>query len=230
MISSELNCLFVHVPKVAGQSIEEFFMQQLGLDYMNRDHRRTLLMYRNYDPALGTERLAHLAASEYVDCGFVDQQTFDDLYKFSFVRNPWTRLLSEYLYRNYLHHRSFRHFVLKGLPRPDWKDEYRHVMPQYDMLYKDGELLVDFVGRFETLPADFEQVCQVLGLENTGLAHRNTSEKRSRRLRRGVRNLLFLNGENGKQTLADYYDDDTREAVARIYRKDIETFGYEYPG
>jgi hypothetical protein len=186
-------------------------------------------MYRNRDPSRGTERLAHLSASEYVDCGYIESHEFQKLFKFSFVRNPWARILSEYLYRNYLHHRSFREFVLRRMPRPGWDDEYRHVMPQYDMLYKNGRLLVDYVGRFESLQADFDHVCRQLGIEDSTLPHRNKSEKKSRALRRKARNWLFFNGENSKRTLSDYYDEETRQAVAEYYRKDIETFGYVYP-
>ena len=35
MICRELNCLFVHIPKAAGRSIEAFFMQRLGMDRDN---------------------------------------------------------------------------------------------------------------------------------------------------------------------------------------------------
>lgn len=230
MICREFHCLFVHIPKAAGQSVEQFFMDRVGLDWDSDEDRRKFLMYRNRDRSRGTERLAHLAAAEYVDCGYIGQAEFDRLYKFTFVRNPWARILSEYRYRNYFHHRSFREFVLRRMPSPGWDDDYRHVMPQYDMLHKDGRLLVDFVGRFENLQADFDRVCGQLGIEDSRLPHRNKSAKVSRDLKRKVRNWLFLNGENGKHRLAEYYDDETREAVAEYYRKDIETFGYTFPG
>ena len=229
MICREYNCLFVHIPKAAGQSIEQFFMDRLGLDW-DRD-REQMLLQANNDPGCGTEKLAHLSASEYVDCGYLSREAFDSLFKFSFVRNPWARLLSEYRYRNYFHHRSFRDFVLNRMPPPGRDDKYRHVMPQFDMLHDaDGRLLVDFVGRFETLQADFDRVCERLGLADSQLPHRNPSDKKSRDLRRRLRNWLYRNGENSLRGLDDFYDDETREAVARYYRQDIEAFGYEYPG
>lgn len=227
MICRELNCLFVHVPKTAGQSVEQFFMDllQLGWD----EDREALLLQSNTDPGCGTEKLAHLAATEYVACGHLSQEDFARFFKFSFVRNPWSRILSEYRYRNYFHHRSFRDFVLNKLPEPGWDDKYRHVMPQYDMLYDaQGKLLVDFVGRFETLQQDFDQVCEQLGIADRQLPHRNKSDKKSRDLKRKFRNLLFMNGENRHKSMADFYDDETRAAVADYYRKDIETFGYEF--
>jgi hypothetical protein len=119
--------------------------------------------------------------------------------------------------------------VLNKLPEPGWDDKYRHVMPQYDMLHdNNGELLVDFVGRFESLQQDFDKVCEHLGIEESQLPHRNRSDKKSRDLKRKTRNWLFANGENQLRSLADFYDDETREAVAEYYRKDIEAFGYGF--
>lgn len=227
MICREYNCLYVHIPKTAGQSIEQFFMDRLDLDW-DKD-REALLLQGNDDRSRGTEKLAHLSASEYVDDGFLSREDFDSLFKFSFVRNPWTRILSEYRYRNYFQHRSFRDFVLNKLPQPGWDDQYRHVMPQYDMLHDaQGHLLVNFVGRFESLDQDFTEVQKRLGLDGNRLPHRNRSDKKSRDLKRKIRNILFMNGENRLQSMADFYDDETRNAVAEYYRKDIETFGYEF--
>lgn len=227
MICREYNCLYVHIPKTAGQSIEQFFMDRLDLDW-DKD-REALLLQGNDDRSRGTEKLAHLSASEYVDDGFLSREDFDSLFKFSFVRNPWTRILSEYRYRNYFQHRSFRDFVLNKLPQPGWDDQYRHVMPQYDMLHDaQGNLLVNFVGRFESLDQDFTEVRKRLGLDGNRLPHRNRSDKKSRDLKRKIRNILFMNGENRLQSMADFYDDETRNAVAEYYRKDIETFGYEF--
>ena len=229
MICREFNCLFVHVPKTAGQSIEQFFCDLLHLDWDSEADRRQLLLQANDDPSRGTEKLAHLSASEYVDDGYIPAAEFDGLYRFSFVRNPYRRIVSEYLYRNYFHHRSFSDFVLNRLPEPGWDDKYRHVMPQYDMLHdSSGKLLVDFVGRFEDLKADFDRVCAKLGIEDSSLPHRNKSDKASRNARRRLRNLVWLNGENRKKKWSDYYDETTLAAVTELYRNDIETFGYQF--
>ena len=203
-------------------------MDRRGLD--KEQGREALYLQTNRDPALGTEKLSHLSANEYVRCGHISAEKFARYFTFSFVRNPWTRLLSEYRYRNYFRHFSFRDFVLNKLPKPNWDDKYRHVMPQYDMLHDaEGKLLVDFVGRYETLQQDFETVCQHLKIGDAVLSHRNPSDKRSRNLKRRVRNTLYRNGENDLRTLGDYYDSETRDAVAAYYRRDIETFGYAYP-
>lgn len=229
MICRPFNCIFVHIPKAAGRSVEMFFMNKLGLDRENEADRRELLIIDNDDPAKGTEKLSHLSAAEYVQCGHISQQEFSSSYKFSFVRNPWARLVSEYRYRNFLSHRNFKDFVMNKLPPPGRDDKYRHVMPQTEMLYdKTGSLMVNFVGKFETLQQDFDRVCQQLGFDESILPHVNSSDKKSRELRRTLRNLLYRNGENELSRYVDFYDTETREFVTDLYRADIENFGYSF--
>jgi hypothetical protein len=229
MICESFSCIFVHIPKVAGRSIEKFFMNKLNLDRESAECREQLLITDNDDPAKGAEKLTHLSASEYVQCGHLSQTEFDGYYKFSFVRNPWARLVSEYRYRNFLSHKSFKDFVLNKLPAPGWDDKYRHVMPQTEMLCdKNGKLLVDFVGKFERLQADFDRVCEHLGFDESSLSHVNSSDKKSRELKRKTRNFLYRNGENDLRDYVDFYDLETREFVADLYKKDIGNFNYSF--
>lgn len=204
-------------------------MNKLNLDRDNESDRAQLLIIDNDDPAKGTEKLSHLSAAEYVRCGHITQEEFSSAYKFSFVRNPWARIVSEYRYRNFLNHKSFKDFVMNKLPPPGQDDKYRHIMPQKEMLYdKSGNLLVDFVGKFERLQEDFKQVCEHLGFEQSSLPHINSSDKKSRELRRKVRNFLYRNREGEFRNYVDFYDAETREYVSDMYRADIETFDYSF--
>ena len=211
MICRAFECIFVHIPKAAGRSVEMYFMNRLNLDRENEAHREQMLLNDNDDPARGTEKLSHLSAAEYVSCGHISKQDFDRYYKFSFVRNPWSRLVSEYRYRNFLSHKSFKDFVMNKLPNPGWDDKYRHVMSQTEMLYdNNGQLLVDFVGKFETLQQSFDRVCKQLGFAESRLPHINSSDKKSRELRRKARNILHRNKESGLHKYTEFYDIETR--------------------
>jgi len=67
-------------------------------------------------------------------------------------------------------------------------------------------LLVDAVGRFESLEEDFSQICRRLGL-SANLPHANRSSHRDYRF---------------------YYTDRTIEYVADRCRDDISRFGYAF--
>jgi hypothetical protein len=89
-------------------------------------------------------------------------------------------------------------------------------------------LLVDFVGKFERLQADFRQVCAQLGFEECELPHVNSSDKRSRELKRKFRNSLYRNRESELRNYVDFYDAETREFVGDLYRRDVENFAYSF--
>ncbi|NEO38726.1 MAG: sulfotransferase family protein [Moorea sp. SIOASIH] len=214
MLCNDFQCVFVHIPKVAGESIEGFFSSLLGVT------REMLLLRSNRDPKLGPEQLSHLTAQEYVRFGHMTAEQFKSYYKFSFVRNPWKRLASEYIFKRYIDKFEFKDFVFNNFPKPDdYSDASRHVLPQYDFLYdSQGNLLVDFVGRFENLQADFNIVCQKLGIKETQLPHLNSNKQ----------NKIVKGYKQEYKPYLEYYDDETKEFVGKIYKKDIETFGYRF--
>ena len=75
------------------------------------------------------------------------------------------------------------------------------------MIYsKDGELLVNFVGRYETLNEDFETICSHIGI-STSLPTLNVSKTRP---------------------YQSYYNEDTRELVRQTFDTDVSFFEYSY--
>lgn len=239
MICKDYQCIFVHIPKTAGQSIEHFFLNLLGLTWQTRS---PLLLRPNSDPQLGPPTLAHLKASEYVSCGHVIQEDFDSYFKFSFVRNPWVRLLSHYNYRRrhgFYAGIDFKTFLFKHFPEPSWNDLYIHTVPQYDFLFdEDGNQLVDFIGRFENLQKDFDEVCQQLGIQQNTLPRVNVSATQTshsfpgkmKLLLKKISNKLHLKKQKAKNThsYVESYDDESREFVENLYKRDIETFKYSF--
>jgi len=226
MYCQEYNCLFVHIPKTAGKSIESYFLGLLGLRW---EDRANLLLRANDDPARGPERLAHMTAREYVEFEYLTQSQFDTAFRFAFVRNPWARLVSEYCYRKYYLRFSFSDFVLHHLPPESMRDTYRHVLPQSEFLLNaNGDLCVDFVGRFENLQADFDSVCKLLQLEPAPLAHVDTGSGAALTPLDRVRELLGLRQEAAHRHYSGYYDAETRSRVAELYARDIEMFDYTF--
>lgn len=230
----------MHIPKVAGQSIELFFVERMGLTW---EQRSELLLRPNKDPSVGPPRLAHLFAQEYVKYGYTSPEQFSQYFKFSFVRNPWARLVSEFTYRKALGHAqyqcSFKSFVLDSFPESknddfaNGIDHYRHIVPQSDFLYDhDGNCLVDFIGRFESLQQDFSIVCKHLGISNSTLPHKNSTANLSSKnlFEKLYQKFVKLPFKSPKKRLhySAYYCDETCDFVSQYYAEDIKRFNYTF--
>ena len=94
MISFPHKTIFIHIPKCAGQSIEETFLNDIGLDWCKHRHLFGCFKKPSTQSDNFPNRLAHLTAYEYFDLDFVNKEIFSQFYKFSIVRDPLDRIVS----------------------------------------------------------------------------------------------------------------------------------------
>ncbi len=141
---------------------------------------------------------------------------FSDYYRFSIVRNPWDKAVSQFVYmsrRNDLQDFLGMSSTAGFKTYLDLISRKRHVqwMPQIDFLLDDdGQTLVNYIGRYETYRRSVADILTALGLDpNIQVPHANRSD-------RGV--------------YQDYYDDESQQMVASLYAADIAHFGYRYEG
>jgi hypothetical protein len=197
------NYVFVAVPKTGTSSMRD---------------RLIRLGTANYD------RPQHLNIQEYRQ---ILGDALDSRFKFAFVRNPWSRLVSDFTMRT--------RGIMPSLPR-EWNGDAvqfqkwartQSKRPQPDsraiwtcgqldrLLDADGKLDVDFIGRFENIKADFRTV-----LERINDIHPLPSEKHWR--------LPLHNASNNSKHYSEYYNDETIELVREHFLPDIEEFNYTY--
>jgi chondroitin 4-sulfotransferase 11 len=214
-ISHKRRCVFVHIPKTGGTSIEHALKMR---GRHRREDRRRLMgpILTDELRARGFQSnfLQHLTAREILRLHAPG--ALAGYMKFSVVRNPWDRMVSVY-------HRQDRDMVeqsraqgvaLEGLGFDDFVEasmgvRHAHLRPQHEYLTgAAGGLAVDFVGRFETLGESFQEVCRLLGVR-ARLPVKYASRRQSRDYRR-------------------YYGARSRALVAERYARDIEIFGYAF--
>lgn len=159
------KCIFIHVPKVAGSSIERVIYQT--------------------DKWL----VGHVKASDYTK---FDKDKFDSYFSFGFVRNPYDRVVSAYHYlkndspdpcdikwgRLHINNLTFEEFIL-SLQDEEFKEEIlskNHFSFQYKYLCdKNMNILVNFIGKFEKLDNDFKKILNILRRKDS-LVHINKSK------------------------------------------------------
>jgi len=157
----------------------------------------------------------------------VNQDTinrFRDYYKFTFVRNPWDRIISCWKDKVKYKQKRFIGFdpwkIGAGLPFASFakristvsdKDANDHFRSQFYAVSVKGKAFYDWYGKVEQINDDWALLQQLV-------------EKRGGKLD----DLLILNqGRDGKG-YRQYYDQATRSIISKRYRKDILTFKYKF--
>lgn len=146
MIHDGYRCIYIHVPKTGGTSIETKIMGS-----------------RVYNYQLAAEK--HLSARQ-MKILYADR--WNDYFKFVSIRNTWERIIS--LYHEAKHMKTipdgwtFTEFV-----KSDWLDkrDFAHALKM--ITDENGKIMVDLIINFDHLESDFSIVANKLGLSDQSL-------------------------------------------------------------
>ena len=172
---------------------------------------------------LFNNRGAHINKAHFL-AGMGDK--YHRYFKFTFVRNPWDRLVSCYTSKivqggggmqmkygdiSLQRDMEFKEFAEAVCRIPDEISNH-HFRSQHVTICDDGPrkaVFADFVGRFENLEKDFGFVAERIGLEPS-LPQAGASRSRNSRSYR------------------DFYDERLARMVGERYREDANLFGYSF--
>jgi hypothetical protein len=206
MIRHDLKILFIHINKTGGSSIVRALnMLQVHMS-VNLLFSDTLEQDDQFEIWQGWKNGKRKTTYNWCELKEI-KNYWNDYQKFTVIRNPWDRIVSDFFYckkENYVStEASFRDEVIYN------KDnKIRWKQPCYDWLELNGKIAVENILRFENLNNDFIEMCKQLGLpEGIKLPHLNKTKHKH---------------------YTEYYDDETRQIVAEKYAKDIEYFNYEF--
>ncbi|MBT8145270.1 MAG: sulfotransferase family protein [Gammaproteobacteria bacterium] len=150
-----------------------------------------------------------------------EAEYFGDYFRFAFVRNPFGRLVSNYLHKikdksvdqirsSYILHldfhegMSFEEFALQICALPEEKCD-RHYRSMYTSIDLNN---IDFIGRLENMQSDFRHVCTRISNSDTGEVSRMNTQ--------------------GSYNYRDFYSASLEQRVGDRYQKDLQLFGYEF--
>ena len=187
--------LFVHIEKTAGSSIHKALYKSRLPSTKIPDtwNGSTIINYHrpaaHYQKTLGSN--------------------FDKHFKFSFVRNPWTKVVSHWFYIKRFHRfnkeiRTFDDFIFQ---EHNWTATVFRSQKKF-LADNNGSLLVDYVGRFENIENDFQEVCKKTNIS--------------------INHLTKENKSSSAVDINDIYTKETKKRVEELCREDIEYFEYNY--
>jgi hypothetical protein len=232
MISHKHKCIFVHIPKCGGKSIEQVFIADLNLDW---NSRLPLLMGLNSNRKVGPPSLSHLTIHEMLSLNYINEDILNEYRKFTVVRNPLNRCYSMYRYLGYHYVMTFRDFVDNVVePALENKNSEMHYFfkPQIEFLETSG-LNVDnetTIFKLEGMGEDILNYLHELGIEIFKLPHINKSQKFDLKKQLVIRSRLFRSGYL-RSILFKSYDElskceNTRAKIRNLYKDDYEKFEY----
>jgi len=196
MINHQYKLIFLHIPRTGGTSIENAIC---GKDW--------------FDVHAPSKHLtAHSAKKIYAEY-------WDKYLKFTFVRNPWDRMVSMLKYEWFY---GVKINQEKKILLDDYFDKFKKV--EYDERFFNANQFndykyiensvylniignnMDFIGKFENLQEDFERVCKLVGLPASKLSHIEKSQNRKK--------------------YQEYYTEETKNLIYNKFKKEIKQFNY----
>jgi hypothetical protein len=211
MISHANRCIFIHIPKTAGTSIEKKLGHFEELAAGVQDHRTIRQIQPEPGEVPWLKGFFKGKAEEPTDPEKVTAKQFEAYFKFTVVRNPWARVFS--WYRNVMddpRHQE-KHKVSADCTFGDFlknhSDQWAMRLQTHWILDKAGNNPLDYVGLFEQLKESFAYISEKLNLEDAELP-----------------TLLKRRGE--QPWYVDHYESESTALVAERYREEIAMFGY----
>lgn len=208
LISHKHKFIFIHIAKTGGSSISHALMPYCKPRIFSFLHNYFHLININIFNPFPHD--GHITAKELVN--EIGYDTFHDYFSFSMVRNPWDWQLSMYDFilsrpKHPIHETIKRLGSFENYIR--WRSE-KGIHSQKELLCDhDGQLMVDYVGRFEELHNHFNIICDQIGVK-AELPHKKFLRKR--------------------KPYQYYYTDEMRDLLAEFSREDIDYFGYRFEG
>jgi hypothetical protein len=218
-ISYNHETIFVHIPKTAGTSINKMLECNSENEFVSFDWMRSM-KNKPFLPKMSYEELMnylychpqHLKAHQLRTIFPVEWNKF---YKFTVVRNPYERFVSEYEYVQYhpvnkaLDYKGvdFETFVRMVYKLPDFTRKLifdYHFDLQKDFIVDDNKVIIDEVFKYENINTCFK-VLQII-----------TDNEPSHELK------------YKQKPYQEYYTKDAKYLVEQMVKKDLTYFGYSF--
>lgn len=217
LISYSRNFLFVHIAKTGGTSVRAALRGYRWGGWYSVPLWLASAVSQATRPRhkLGLKFPRHAKAVAALE--MLPAEVYQGFFKFVIVRNPWDLQVSSY------HHiRREKPEVLAGVNnfgdflrrKFDPERPYDYMLDTSAELQSEyitdmrGNVIVDYIGRYENLAEDFDAICKRIGIPAPALPH--------------------LRKAGDREDYRAYYTDDLAEQVAQHYRRDLDTLGYTF--
>lgn len=241
-INRELKAIYIHLPKVGGLYIENILIsfynfKQIRFGRLDHDDFNENKNITKFSEINAKEesilQLRDKGLTRYFDSAEspITKEEWDTYYKFTFVRNPYDRMVSAFKYLNKIkkHQNNFKDFLFENAHLSDYG--YFHTfISQYDHLIdNNSNININYIGKFENLNEDFVKVLRIIGISE--IKHTKYLED----------NIIINSSSQGKMHYdktnktdkidkifyTDYYDEECLQQINNYFEKDFKQFNFK---
>jgi len=206
IISHKHKFIFFAVPKTATHAVRQALRPNLA----QGDWEQQTLFGEQFLPISELAAMGHGHISVRQLLQHLSSEVWESYFKFAFVRNPFDRFVSTCFFLN-RKNPQFEESAITFMKSALNVERFRKgmlVLPQNQLLINDdGNVVLDAVGRYESLQVSYDEICSRIGIPTTELGRKNPSSH---------------------DAYVEYYDDELRDRVATFYEDDLRMFSYDF--
>lgn len=214
MISHQHKCIFIHISKCAGSSIEAAF----GIDLTNisESNNENLFGWNSSSNMF----LQHATPQQLIDNAFLNEDVWNSYFKFIIVRNPWDRSLSDYKWfmKEINKRDSFYNFLNKKGKFHKQLTDRTSIKYRGDHLYKQIEYFF-----LNNKPIEYNRVLRFENLDKELLLL-----EKDLNLEKGFFNKKYNVNNEEKKHYSKFYNTRRKQMVDKFYEEDIKYLNYTF--
>ena len=182
MISDSNKCIFIHIPKTGGSSVNYFLKDIANENVKIATSRLGKGKGVSVQDSKG-KNVKHLNIEEVLA---IDPEKYNDYYKFTVARNPYDRTMSYFFW-----HRGNKK---KGFVREEFKDFVKK-LNEFQVSYITdsitGEILVDKIVKYEQMSSGLNSIQCLKKFNFSNLPYLNVSQNKGSFYDKELKELVY---------------------------------------
>jgi hypothetical protein len=238
-INHDLKAIYVHIPKNGGSFVHKIlncydfkFTKLTRIDHKEFDENidskyiKTVKKKNNegkiFDKiVIGFVNIRtkgilryYMGSKEYYENFNMNEDKWNEYYKFTFIRNPYDKIVSAYKFIN-KHtdnkYKSFLEFLQNKDNCDNWEYSHAYITQYQNLLDLNGNMKINHIGNFNDINTELVYILNKIGVDK--IKHLSLLE-----------NDVKLNESLISTPFYEYYDQEILNIVNDLFKEDFENF------
>ena len=222
-INHELKAIYIHIPKCGGLYVQKileacynfktlYFTHEKHSDFINASDIISQTQYKGFLTIKKQGVLRYFMSSSFhSENANITQEQWDTYYKFTFIRNPYDKVISAWKYLNKTNNTNIllQDFIISKNTCDNYTF-FHTFITQYEHLKDIRDTLnINYCGRFENLNEDLLIILIELGI--TKFTHKHS-----------LINNIKINKSDKSEIYTSFYDVDSLQIVNSLFEDDFK--------